>query len=114
MAGEQTTTGATRIAEVAAARAVEATRERSAPNPIAMALISAALGMGVPLVAGAIGYGEIRARLTSLEERMDREGAVSAKALETIGARLDTMGEKLSTIKEDVREIRARTEERRR
>lgn len=110
--GEQVTkSGATEIG-VAAARAAAA--ERATPGPIAMALISAALGMGVPLVAGAIGYGEIRARLTALEERMDRTDASSARAMETIGARLDSMTEKLSTIKEDVREIRARTEERRR
>lgn len=109
-----TTTGATRIAEVAAARAVEATRERSTPGPIVMALISAALGMIIPLIAGAVGYGEIGARLTALEHRMDRADVASAKASETISARLDALNEKLSTIKEDVREIRARTEERRR
>lgn len=103
--GETTNTGA---------KAVEATREKSVPGPVAMALISAALGMIVPLVAGAVGYGEIGARLTALEQRMDRTDAASAKAMETISVRLDAMGEKLSTIKEDVREIRARTEERRR
>jgi hypothetical protein len=114
MAGEQTTTGATRIAEVAAAKAVEASRERSTPGPIAMALISAALGMIIPLIAGAVGYGEIGARLTALEQRMDRSDVASARAMETIGARLDGMAEKLSAIKEDVATIRARGEERRR
>lgn len=114
MADPSTTTGATRIAEVAAARAVEASRERSAPGPIVMALLSAALGMAVPLVAGAVGYGEIKARLAALEERMDRTDAAAEKSLGKIEARLDSMANKLESIQSSVGRIEARTEERRR
>lgn len=91
------------------------------PGPVQTMLISAALGMILPLLLGAMGYGAMGARVDALadrvaahEARMDRTDAASSAAINAISARFDDVFEKLSSIKEDVATIRARTEERRR
>ena len=109
-----TTTGATRIAEVAAARAVEASREKASPSPLVIGVICALLGIVPAGIGGLISYGNLSARLDALEQRMDRTDAAAEKSLGKIETRLDSMANKLESIQSSVGRIEARTEERRR
>ena len=111
MAGE-TNTGATRIAEVAAARAVEAA-EKKGPSPLALALIAGMLGMVPVSIGGLVSYGNLSARLDGLEARMDRKDAQDEKSLGKIETRLDSMAAKLESIQGGVLRLEGREDRRR-
>ena len=117
--GSETTTGATRIAEVAATRAVEAAEKSKGPSPLALAMIAGLLGMVPVSIGGLVSYGHLSAQLDGLEARLSRKDVLGGEAPGKMLARLDSMAAKLEAIQGGVlrlegREGHDRRDERRR
>jgi len=106
MTGHVNDSGATRIAEAAARGAATARPEEpQLPRWVAF-LLTALLSVAVPLALGAVGYGELKARLSAVEQRMDRGDIERSKEHDSTQRAFEKLEEKIDRLTSQVTGLR--------